>query len=123
MGGTALMAAAFASRLDVVEFLCMHGADVLKCTRDGGHALAAAAINGNLAILQILLDNGGTECVNTLDARKASPIMLAAQAGHVEASYDNPDPTPPFTPSHAAPPWPSVSSTEPCVLRLLGTLR
>ena len=83
-GGTALIAAAFAGHAAVVELLCTRGADGERQTKDGGHALAAAALRGDSACLRVLLAQPYAEAtVNLLDGRKASPIMLAAQSGHI----------------------------------------
>jgi len=79
-----IRAAAQSGEPSVVDLLLAHGADVNAVAPvDGTNALIMAAIRGNTAILQSLLDAGAD--VNATNIQGATALHSAAQEGHSES--------------------------------------
>jgi ankyrin repeat protein len=81
--GTALHAASFQGRLQVVRYLLRQGVDVN--VRDSGHdtSLLLASWKGHLDVVQCLLKHGAD--VDLQDYFLNTPLILAANWGHVDA--------------------------------------
>jgi ankyrin repeat protein len=92
---TALMRAAFAADLELVKLLLAHGADPSIISRDGETMVSAAAglgfIHGyhrgqpedqRLEVVRLLVELGND--VNQEDDYGITPLMVAANLGHVE---------------------------------------
>ncbi len=79
-GMTALTCAAASDRREAVELLLSWGAEVCD---EGQSALAAAARNGHLGILDVLLEAGAD--IDAQTAGGVTALMAAAEAGQLEA--------------------------------------
>ncbi|KAJ6505850.1 ankyrin repeat-containing domain protein [Mycena vitilis] len=77
--GSALQAAAWHSRADIVRVLLDHGADVNATGGNCGSALQGAAANGNVDIVHVLLDHGAD--VNATGGYYGSALQAAASSG------------------------------------------
>ena len=83
-GATALHWAVYRDDLEMARMLVQAGADLRKKTRiDGMTPLFMAAMNGNAAMLDLLLKAGGDP--NAASSLGTTPLMLAAASGRPEA--------------------------------------
>jgi ankyrin repeat protein len=80
-GLTALMYAALHGRLDNVQLLLQHGADVNAANSRGCTALIAAAQTTNTAVAQLLLDFGAD--IRAADIKGQNALSKATIKGHV----------------------------------------
>lgn len=78
-GGTPLVAAAFGNHSDAVTLLLVAGAQLLRL------AMLAAAITGDAAILQALIEAGGDPTATALNQGGWTALHVAAAGGHVDA--------------------------------------
>ena len=83
LGWTALMWAAMEGRLQVVEFLVEHGADVNARTENGTTALIAAAGKGQLQVVEFLVEHGADINARTDEGQTS---LAAAISGGRSAS-------------------------------------
>ncbi|VDM16949.1 unnamed protein product [Hydatigera taeniaeformis] len=82
-GLTPLHLATQAGRVDVAEFLLIHGADQNMQTRNGYTALHEAAYRGSAPVTKLLLAHPGKEgAINSRTIMGCTPLHLAAQQGH-----------------------------------------
>lgn len=76
--------AAAMNRLDMIEILCLRvHIDVNSINTLGQTALHVAATNGNLEVVEFLVNSGG--CPDIVDHKGWTPLHYATQEGHVEA--------------------------------------
>src|SRR5688572_8356263 len=80
IGNTALAAAAWGDRLDVVEYLLDRGADVDAANAHGDTALHRAATAGRAEVVKLLLRSGASR--NCQNAEGKRPWDLATESGH-----------------------------------------
>ncbi|KAE9040234.1 hypothetical protein PR001_g4811 [Phytophthora rubi] len=83
---TALMAAAGAGQLEVVQFLARHRADVEFRAPDGASALYLASKAGNAEVVAYLLHRKASADVAVASGRSA--LHVAVQGGHTEIVAD-----------------------------------
>ena len=81
---TALMAAAYDNKQDIVSFLLAYGAKVNHQDEEGDTALIYAAINGHSAIVRLLLKAGADVSLTNNNNQTAKDIAL--EEGYVDIS-------------------------------------
>ncbi len=81
-GFTALHSAAFTNRVEVVEFLIAHGADIEARSREGDTALHMAARGAKMEAARLLLAKGAQ--INARNKQGSTPLHYAAALGHVQ---------------------------------------
>ncbi|HXH65947.1 MAG TPA: ankyrin repeat domain-containing protein [Candidatus Limnocylindrales bacterium] len=76
--------AAFLGRLEVVQYLAAHGADINSAATNGSgyNALTGAVTSGHTAVAQWLLEHGAN--ANYRYSTGYSPLLTAAANGHVD---------------------------------------
>jgi len=79
-----LIIAAENNNLRSVRILLRSGVDVNEKADDGMTALTFAAMNGNLDIMEILLEEDGID-VNAANDEGTTPLMFAVSEGHYDA--------------------------------------
>ncbi|KAL2839814.1 hypothetical protein BJY01DRAFT_250296 [Aspergillus pseudoustus] len=83
-GTTPLHIAAKNGRVDMIDLLIAHGADILGRTAPGGampiHLAAAAGFTG---CVQYLLDRGGDGLLEARDEQGQTPVIVAARQGNL----------------------------------------
>ena len=79
-GFTALLVAAEAGHLQVLEFLLSAGANVSHVTADGMPALYIASQNGHLEVVKLLLVNGAD--IHQATAHGLNSLHIATSNGH-----------------------------------------
>ncbi|MEW8149454.1 MAG: ankyrin repeat domain-containing protein [Candidatus Thiodiazotropha endolucinida] len=83
-GETALMKAAWAGRLDLVDLLISKAPQINQQSQEGWTALFYAAVRGHYQIVSSLLKNGAE--VNLADLDGNTPLMAAAWNGHTQVA-------------------------------------
>ncbi|MEW8287916.1 MAG: ankyrin repeat domain-containing protein [Candidatus Thiodiazotropha endolucinida] len=83
-GETALMKAAWAGRLDLVDLLISKAPQINQQSQEGWTALFYAAVRGHFQIVSALLKNGAE--VNLADLDGNTPLMAAAWNGHTQVA-------------------------------------
>lgn len=83
MGIFPLVLATKLNQVEMVEMLLKKGARVDKWLADGSTSLHIAAINGNYAIAKLLIKNGASLNVKTID-ENLSPLFFAIMSGSLE---------------------------------------
>ncbi len=83
-GSTALHWAVYWQQNELVAQLLKKGADVQAATRLGATPLYLAAVNGDAALLQVLLTAGADPNLTVL-SNGETPLMFAARSGNVAA--------------------------------------
>lgn len=74
-GRTLLINASFYNRLDIVEWLIYHGAEVNASDKTGNTSLHAAVQEGNVFIMRFLLEHGAD--VNSKNVFGNTPLWMA----------------------------------------------
>jgi ankyrin repeat protein len=83
-GSTALHWAVYWDQLELTQQLLAKGADVQAATRLNATPLYLAAVNGNAAMLRVLLEAGADATLTVLENGE-TPLMFAARSGNTEA--------------------------------------
>lgn len=63
----------------IVKYLIDHGADIHAKDRDGKTALMYACLNGNLEIVNYLIENGAEALINCADENGMTPLTIACR--------------------------------------------
>lgn len=82
-GQPAMALAAGKGHADMVRLLLRSGADADWTADNGGNVLHFAAYGGNADILAMVLERAGEAPVDQASSIGATPLMIAAQRGHV----------------------------------------
>jgi len=82
-GGSSLMAASLYNHTEVVEFLVQKGANIQLKRKSGSHAAYFAAQEGNLKILNFLVQNA-PDVVDMKGYNGITPLGAAASNGHLD---------------------------------------
>lgn len=82
-GVTPLILASQKGNIAIVEELLRRGANPLRTTVNGTTAVLQAAHFGHLDVLHLLLKAGGPALVEMANSNHTTPLMRAAQEGHV----------------------------------------
>lgn len=84
---TPLHSAAWRGKTKIAEELIRHKADVCAMNKSGQTPLWIAAYNGDVQLVQLLLDNGALHVINQCDLRKyETPLVVAVRHNYPEVA-------------------------------------
>ena len=83
-GDSALLLAAYCGHVELVDWLLDHGSKVGERNNTGMGLLVSAANGGHADVVRLVLERQGGQGLEDTDEGGYTPLLLAAQRGHVE---------------------------------------